>query len=114
MTRPIVSCSGSVTYGLGKWLDRQLQPIIKTLPTYLSSSLALKQDLEKLPGLEYNRVSFFTADAVAMYPSIDVNDALLRIRDFLTNLDTEINFNLNAIMQAHLQPKSCNSIKSPQ
>ena len=84
-TRPIVSVSGSILYGLGKWLDQQLQPIIKKLPTYLSSSFELKQDLDQLAGTDLRRMSLFTGDVIAMYPSIDLNDAFDRIQDFLYN-----------------------------
>ena len=38
---PIVSCSGLLCHGLGKWLDQELQPIIKCLPSYLPSSTTL-------------------------------------------------------------------------
>ena len=33
-TRPIISVCGSLLYGLGKWLDQQLKPICKKLPSY--------------------------------------------------------------------------------
>ena len=84
-TRPIVSVSGSLLYGLGKWLDQQLQPFIKSLPTYLSSSTILKQDLDKMRGTNFRRMSLFTGDIIAMYPSIDLDDAFHRISDFLSN-----------------------------
>jgi len=82
-TRPIVSVSGSLIYGIGKWLDQQLQPIIKRLPTYLSSSFELKDKLDKMAGRDLSRMSLFTGDVVAMYPSIDLEDAFDRIRTFL-------------------------------
>ena len=37
-TRPIISVSGSVLFGLGKWLDIQLQKVIKHLP-FVAKSL---------------------------------------------------------------------------
>ena len=82
-TRPIVSVSGSLTYGIGKWLDQQLQPIIKKLPTYIPSSFDLKDKLDAMAGTDFQKMSLFTGDVVAMYPSIDVPDALNRIRVFL-------------------------------
>ena len=84
-TRPIVSVSGSLLYGLGKWLDQQFQPIIRKLPTYLSSSFELKTDIDKMAGLDFSRLSLFTGDVVAMYPSINLEDAFLRIENFLSN-----------------------------
>lgn len=89
-TRPIVSVSGSLLFGLGKWLDRQLQPIIRTLPTYLSSSFTLKQDLDTMVGTNFTRMSLFTGDIVAMYPSIQIEDAFQKIATFLDTLDSTI------------------------
>ena len=85
-TRPIVSVSGSLLYGLGKWLDRQLQPFLTKLPTYLSSSYCLKQDLDRLNGhSKLPRCSLFTGDIVAMYPSIELTDAFARISEHLAS-----------------------------
>ena len=101
-TRPIVSVSGSTLYGLGKWLDRQLQPLIKTLPTYLPSSFTLKQELDKMGGTNFSRMSLFTGDIVAMYPSIQIHDAFEKIASYFTTLDTTIyppNL-INAILSA--------------
>jgi hypothetical protein len=81
-TRPIVSTSGSILHGLGKWIDRQLQPVCRSLPTYLKSSFELKKQLSSL-RLDAQRVSFFTADAVSMYTNIDTTHALHVISQFL-------------------------------
>lgn len=82
-TRPIVSVSGSTLYGLGKWLDRQLQPFLQKLPTYLPSSYTLKADMDTLRGENLSRMSLFTGDIIAMYPSIDLADAHSCINTFL-------------------------------
>jgi hypothetical protein len=81
-SRPIVSVAGSVTHGLGRWLDQQLQPLCQKLPSYLKSSFELKTQLENLP-LNLPRMSFFTADATSMYTNIDTDHALSRISAFL-------------------------------
>ena len=83
VTRPIVSVGGSITHGIGHWLDQQLQPIICQLPTDLKSSFQLKTDLDQLTDVNSNHMSFFTGDIVAMYRSIDIPDALNRISHFL-------------------------------
>ena len=83
-TRPIVSVSGSLLYGIGKWLDRQLQPFLKKMPTYLPSSYALKKDLDRMNGQPIlQRCSLFTGDIVAMYPSIEIDDAFEHIAAYL-------------------------------
>jgi hypothetical protein len=81
-TRPIVSVRGSILHGLGKWIDRQLQPICRQLPSYLKSSYDLKKQLSSLT-LDAQRTSFFTADAVSMYTNIDTEHALSEISNFL-------------------------------
>jgi hypothetical protein len=80
--RPIASVSGSLTHGLGRWLDQQLKPIIRKLPSYITSSFQLKQRLEQL-AFEPARVSLFTCDAVSMYTNIDTDHALQKIAHFL-------------------------------
>jgi hypothetical protein len=83
-TRPIISACGSITHGIARWVDQQLQPIAKRLPHYLSSSFDLKQKLSKL-SLDWSRVRLFTCDAVSMYTNIDTDHALQVISDFLRN-----------------------------
>lgn len=99
-TRPIVSVSGSLLYGLGKWIDQQLQPIIRKLPTYLSSSFSLKTDLDKMAGTSFSNMSLFTGDIVAMYPSINLEDAFERIQHFLIHHDLCTGVDANPIVEA--------------
>lgn len=42
-TGPIVSYSGSLLHGLGRWVDKQLQPMVKQLPWFVSSSAQFKE-----------------------------------------------------------------------
>jgi hypothetical protein len=81
-TRPIVSISGSITHGLGRWLDKELQPICRKLQPFISSSFDLKTDLASLT-IDVSRARFFTADAVSMYTNIDTNHALEVISQYL-------------------------------
>jgi hypothetical protein len=83
-TRPIVSVSGSLLHALGRWLDTQLQPLVRKLPSFIASSWELKNHLEKLPPLPAH-ARLFTCDAVSMYTSIDTDHALEVIADFLRN-----------------------------
>ena len=38
-TRPIVSFSGCLLYSLEVWIDRQLQPFVRSIPSYLASAV---------------------------------------------------------------------------
>ena len=83
-TRPIVSVSGSILFGLGKWVDYILQDLIKQYPTYfpfyIQSSTELVQQLKHL-DLPRN-CSIFTADAVSMYTNIETTHALTMFKTF--------------------------------
>jgi len=80
-TRPIVSVSGSPLHGLARWADRQLQPLARSIPSFISSSYALvkklqvQQETNPFPPTAL----LFTVDAVAMYTNIDTKEALDRL-----------------------------------
>jgi hypothetical protein len=83
-TRPIISQSGSLLHGLGRWVDQQLQPISSALSTYIKSSLELKSKVLLLtlpPGTR-----LFTFDASSMYTNIDTDHAIETISSYLTAL----------------------------
>ena len=79
--RPINSYSGSTLYGLGKWLDKLLQPIAKRLPYYTKDSFSLRDEVLNEP-FDPTRDRWFAADARAMYDNIDTPHALLMFREF--------------------------------
>lgn len=82
-TRPIVSTSGSITHGLGRWLSQQLKPIVTNLPSFVASSSHLVNELK---GLHFNptqTISLFTCDATSMYTNIDTDHAMLVISGYL-------------------------------
>ena len=61
---PIVSYCVSISYGLGKWFDKQLQPLVIDLLTYLSSSFELQELLLSTNNLQdFSHLSLFTCDA---------------------------------------------------
>jgi hypothetical protein len=82
-TRPIVSQCGSLTYGIGRWVDKQLQPFARRLSSYIKSSRALLLKLapHRLPP----GARLFTMDAVSMYTNIDTAHALTSISNHLSN-----------------------------
>ena len=102
--------SSSILHGLlGKWVDRRLQPVCRSMLTYLKSSYKLKTQLSSC-SFDAQRVSFFTADAVSMYTNIDTDHTLSVIAQFLRthpicqsiyNIDS-INRGLEILMRNNL------------
>jgi hypothetical protein len=81
-TRPIVSVCGSILDGMGRWVDKILQPFFNATTSAIRSSTTLKDALLELGPLPPN-ARFFTADAVSMYTNIDTNHALQVIEKFI-------------------------------
>jgi hypothetical protein len=80
-TRPIVSCSGTLLYYLGIWVDDKLQKIAQRQKSYFKSSFELKEDITKMDIPPHATV--FTADAVSMYTNIHTETALRVITAYL-------------------------------
>ena len=100
-TRPIVSYSGSILHGLGRWLDTQLQLICKELPYFLSSSRNLVKDLSSVKGI-CSSTRLFSCDAVSMYTNINTKHALDEITAFLQTspIPKKLSLNTAAIIRA--------------
>ena len=81
-TRPIVSCSGSLLYHLGIWVDSHLQKIAITQKTYTKNSRELKDNIIQLSPLPPG-ARLFTADATSMYTNINTNMAIIEIAQYL-------------------------------
>lgn len=81
-TRPIVSVSGSILYGLGKLVDAFLQRLCKRLPYRASSSYEVVTDLKLLENVSPS-ARLFTCDAKSMYTNINTADAIRTIVDYL-------------------------------
>ena len=80
-TRPIVSCSGSLLYYLGVWVDLHLNKVATVQPSYLRNSRALVDILLPLdlpPGAR-----LFISDATSMYTNIHTPAALTEISRFI-------------------------------
>mmetsp|Transcript_1627 Transcript_1627/g.3754 ORF Transcript_1627/g.3754 Transcript_1627/m.3754 type:complete len:636 (-) Transcript_1627:2757-4664(-) len=96
-TRPIVSTSGSITHGLGRWLSQQLKPIVTALPSYVASSSKLVDLLKKQQFDPTRKISLFTCDATSMYTNICTDHALrvitthLRLHKPVANIEAIIN-----------------------
>ena len=72
--RPVCSDCGSLPHALRRYVDRELQLIVRDQALYFKNLVELKTDLEAL-SLPAN-ASLFTYNAVAMYPSISTEDCL--------------------------------------
>jgi hypothetical protein len=92
-TRPIVSVSGSLLEGLGKWTDMQLQKICQEMPFICKSSYCVTDAISKLlinNSKSMHDIKIFTTDAVSMYTNIDTIHALTVIKTFLTRTKPDI------------------------
>ena len=90
--RPVVSQCGCFLEGLSKWLDFELQKVKKLCPAYLRDTWDLKKKLENLSakGLINHETKLFTADAKAMYPSIDTDHGLQTMEKWLQLHEKEL------------------------
>ena len=87
-TRPVCSDCASLPHSVGKWVDRQLQPIVRDQKTYFQDSFELKQLLNDLDTLPLN-ACLFTYDAISMYTNINTEECLQRLTTFLTEPATQ-------------------------
>lgn len=80
-TRPIVSCSGTLLYALGVWIDDKLLRVAVKQQSYFKSSFELQVELTALTRLAGK--TLFTANAVSMYTNIDTKKAIKFIATYL-------------------------------
>lgn len=84
-TRPIVSFPGSLFHPLGVWIDKHLQTVAKTFPTYLQSSFDLLEDFKTLQLPPHRRYRLFTADATSMYTNLPTKESIQAIHDYIVD-----------------------------
>ncbi|KII71321.1 hypothetical protein RF11_11538 [Thelohanellus kitauei] len=78
--RPIISCSSAFLSTIGKFIDRNLKPLVfKKNPHFIRSSYELLKQLNDfiLP----NNVEFLVADRSELYLNIDVNLVTIKVFD---------------------------------
>ena len=99
-TRPIVSCSGSLLYHLGVWVDTHLQEVATAQATYIKNSKVLKDQIIPLSPLPPG-ARLFTADATSMYTNINTGKALLEIAQHIHQRSQRFsNIPANALVDA--------------
>jgi hypothetical protein len=98
--RPVCLDCGSLSHALWRWVDAQLQPVVKDEALYLKNSAKLKGDLDEMT-LPAN-ASLFTYDAVAIYPSINTAQCLDRQSGFFLSPDISQQYRINtkALLEA--------------
>jgi hypothetical protein len=81
-------------------VDGELQPIVHDQALYFKNLVELKTDLEAL-SLPAN-ASLFTYDAVAMDPSINTSDCLVRLTGYLSKpeISGKYGFSSTALLEA--------------
>lgn len=86
-TRPVCSDCASLPHSVGKWVDKQLQPLVKAQHTYFTNSFELKQIFDDMDLLPANAL-LFTYDAVSMYTNINTRQCTEQLKTFLTDETT--------------------------
>ena len=94
-TRAIISGSGSLLHPLGHWITEQLRPVTLTMPRYLTSSYALKEDI--VPLTLPPNACVFTCNCKAMFLSIPL-EALDIIEDHLHSNNSEFEYDADAFI----------------
>ena len=105
-TRPIVSVSGSITYGIAKWLDITLQDNIAQIPFTVWSSAEFVNQIHSLGTVPSNCL-LCTVDTTSMYTNIDTSHTLemlsgfLRTSPFASGVDAEACLDAIRIIMRH-------------
>lgn len=83
--RPIISGINSVTSRVGKYIDFHLQPIVKSIPSYLKDT---RHTISLLQKISYSRdILFVTADVAWLYNCISHNLGFLAVKSFLARVN---------------------------
>ena len=93
--RPIVSSINTITYFASKYIDLKLQPIYKTIPSFIGSSQDLVLDLYSNRCCSENDY-ILCADVDSLYPNIPIEKGLQMFRESI------IRNNENVLVPIHL------------
>ena len=88
--RPVVSQCGSLFAVISIFIDFKLQSLTSHIPSYISNSEELLNDLDKLGPLPPSS-KLFTSDATSMYSNIDPAEALPVLEAYLNEFSHELN-----------------------
>ena len=80
--RPIVSSCDSATENISQFIDYWLQPIMKSLPSYLKDTLQLINELKEI-SVESD-IILVTVDVESLYTCIPHDKELQHVKKLLT------------------------------
>ena len=78
--RPIISSCDSTTENISQFIDYWLQPIMKSLPSYLKDTLQLINELKEI-SVQSNT----TADVKSLYTSIPHDEGIAACKEALNS-----------------------------
>ena len=79
--RPICSQTNTATYYASKYIDVKLQPFIRRIPSYIDDPIHLINHLNTTVFPQTTVI--MTADIASLYPNIDHQDGMQKMRQFL-------------------------------
>ena len=80
--RPICASQGWITYWTSVYIHMTILPLLKRIQSYISNSAQLVAMLDKIKPPEH--FQFLEADVDNLYPSINIEEGLHALKDFLT------------------------------
>ena len=81
--RPICASQGWITYWASVYIHLSLFPLLKLIPSYIPNSAQLVSTLDSVNVPQH--FQFIPADVDNLYPSINIDEALDAIFEFLSN-----------------------------
>jgi len=82
--RPIISGCNSYTENLSKFIDSVLQPLMKSLPSYIKDTTDFIKKLKSIPQLSDNSI-LVSLDVTSLYTNIPHTDGIEACKYFLDN-----------------------------
>lgn len=86
-SRPIVPSIDWITTNASKWLDEQLQPLLKHFPWIIPNSMAAIRKIESTPARK--RCLLVSADATTLYTNINLDEGIRKIKALLLSKQVE-------------------------
>ena len=85
LERPIISCSGSITENIGRFVDHHIKPLADTHPSYLQDTPHYLREIEDLndAGVLKSSDTLVTVDITSLYTNIPQNEGLESVQEAL-------------------------------